>query len=107
MLVPDAQSGAAGGNEGNVSRERPGGDLGVGDLTDYLAVAADGLAVEEGQHQLPTTQMFILLGQQNRTLAEDRIGLTGVQDIGIGGNDGLHIAGVGDVDHCLRLTPRQ
>jgi hypothetical protein len=80
--------------------ERPARQLGLRDRLHLLAVALQALAVEGGQHQLALAHVALLVEQQDRRGAQDRledhVGLAGVQPLRAAGEDRLHVVGVAD-----------
>ena len=72
------------------------------DLGHQLAVALHPLAVERRQQQLALGHVRLLVEQQHRVRAEHRpedpVGLAGVQEPRVAGEDLLDVLGVGEQD---------
>ena len=85
--------------------ERPARHLALGGLGHHLHVAAHALAVEGREQQLALAHVALLVEREQRVLAErvaerERVGLAGVEDRGVAGEDALHLGRVGHVDHA-------
>ncbi len=84
--------------------KRPATHLARADLGHQVGVAADALTVEGGQEKPALAEVAPLVQREERVLAEhvterDQVGLAGVEDRRVPGEDALDLGGVRDVHH--------
>jgi hypothetical protein len=89
--------------QGDRGVARPRGDLVLGDLGDEVLQAPHPLAVERRQHEPALLEVGVLVEQDHRVAADERLehagALAGVQHVGRGGEHLPHLVEVADHHH--------